>query len=245
MEPIARFGFPGERGELAFFLWGFKSRAVSCNLLASSLFLLSIFRKRRRPAALTPQVSFVPAQLNQNEVTVFRDRIFASRMARQLNSDFASETVGEERQRGGNMSASSNGPQVFISHSSKDTWVARQIADRISACGAGTFLDEADVAYGDDFDDKIIAAADHSIELLVLLTPWALTRPYIWIEIGLFLNERKRIVVVLHGLTAKEISTDERIPAILKRIDLVEINQLDRYFHQLKKRVIEREKADV
>lgn len=143
------------------------------------------------------------------------------------------------------MSASSNSLQVFISHSSKDTWVARQIADRISACGAGTFLDEADVAYGDDFDDKIIAAADHSIELLVLLTPWALNRPYIWIEIGLFLNERKRIVVVLHGLTAKEISTDERIPAILKRIDLVEINQLDGYFNQLKKRVIEREKADV
>jgi hypothetical protein len=33
----------------------------------------------------------------------------------------------------------------------------------------------AGVAYGDDFEDKIIAAADHSIELLVLLTPWALT----------------------------------------------------------------------
>ncbi|MFM9068279.1 MAG: toll/interleukin-1 receptor domain-containing protein [Planctomycetota bacterium] len=128
-------------------------------------------------------------------------------------------------------------PKVFISHSSKDTWVAKQIAWHVSACGANTFLDESDIEYGDDFENKIITAAEHSTELLVLLTPWATTRPYIWVEIGFFLRDRKRIVGVLHGLTTKEISTDERIPALLKRIDIVEINDLDGYFQQLKKRI--------
>ncbi len=135
-------------------------------------------------------------------------------------------------------------PRVFISHSSRDTWVAKQIAGHVSACGAGTFLDESDIEYGDDFESRIIAAADHSTELLVLLTPWATNRPYIWIEIGLFLRDRKRIICVLHGLTAKEISTDERIPALLKRIELVEINELDGYFNQLKKRVAGQENAN-
>lgn len=68
-------------------------------------------------------------------------------------------------------------PRVFISHSSKDTWVAKQIAQHISECGASSFLDEADIDHGDDFEERILHAAHGSQELLVLLTPWATTRP--------------------------------------------------------------------
>lgn len=127
--------------------------------------------------------------------------------------------------------------QVFISHSSRDTWVARQISARIDKCGSSSFLDEADIQYGDNFDQKIIDAAKASSELLVLLTPWATKRPYIWIEIGIFLGDRKRIVGVLHGLEKKDISTDERIPILLKGIDMVDINDLDAYFEQLSSRI--------
>jgi hypothetical protein len=35
---------------------------------------------------------------------------------------------------------------VFVSHSSADTWVAKQIAREIEACGATPFLDEAQVS---------------------------------------------------------------------------------------------------
>jgi hypothetical protein len=47
--------------------------------------------------------------------------------------------------------------QVFISHSSIDTWVAKQIALQIENCGARFFLDEADIHHGDDFEEKIMA----------------------------------------------------------------------------------------
>ncbi len=60
--------------------------------------------------------------------------------------------------------------QVFISHSSVDTWVARQIARAVEERGATYFLDEADMEYGDDFEEKILAAVRASQELLVLLT---------------------------------------------------------------------------
>lgn len=73
---------------------------------------------------------------------------------------------------------------VFISHSAVDTWVARQIAGHIQVSGASTFLDEADVQIGDDFEERIVEAARNCNELLVLLTPWSIQRPYIWMEIG-------------------------------------------------------------
>jgi len=73
---------------------------------------------------------------------------------------------------------------VFISHSGKDTWVAKQIALRVSSCGATPFLDEADVEVGEDFEESILTFLEQAHELLVLLTPWALERPYVWAEIG-------------------------------------------------------------
>lgn len=127
--------------------------------------------------------------------------------------------------------------QVFISHSSVDTWVARQIARSVEERGATYFLDEADMEYGDDFEDKILAAVRASQELLVLLTPWAIKRPYIWLEIGAIWGQGQRIVGVLYGLGVKELMTEEGTPALLKRITLVEINKLDEYFDQLAARV--------
>ena len=126
--------------------------------------------------------------------------------------------------------------KVFISHSSTDLWIARQIAKEIMALGAGTFLDEGDIAHGDDFDAEILKAEEQCDELLVLLTPWSLNRPYIWLEIGYFRRSGKRIVGVLHGLTVTEISGDPRIPNLLKRLDMVDLNGLDTYLAQLRKR---------
>ena len=44
---------------------------------------------------------------------------------------------------------------VFISHAAADLWVARQLSGLIERCGASTFLDEADVEYGDDFEERV------------------------------------------------------------------------------------------
>src|SRR6476660_1151108 len=114
--------------------------------------------------------------------------------------------------------------RVFISHSSRDTWVAKQIAGHIVQAGAEAFLDEADVEHGDDFDQKLVDGANRCTEMLVLLTPWSKDRPYIWIEIGMFRYRGLRIVGVLHGITVDEVSSDSRMPSLLKRLDMIEIN---------------------
>lgn len=135
-------------------------------------------------------------------------------------------------------------PKVFISHSSKDTWVAKQLAAHIRALGAHTFLDESDIEHGDDFEEEILKAEETSTELLVLLTPWALERPYVWLEIGFFRRGGKRIIGVLHGISHKDIATDERIAVLLKKIDLVELNGIDSYFEQLRRRITRQETDD-
>jgi len=126
--------------------------------------------------------------------------------------------------------------QVFVSHSSIDAWVAKQLSRHLEGCGAETFLDVNDIEHGDDFDEAIVNAAERSMELVVLLTPWSKDRHYVWMEIGMFRGARKRVVGLLHGVKPSDIATDERIPVVLKKIDLVNLNDVDSYLAQLKRR---------
>ncbi len=121
--------------------------------------------------------------------------------------------------------------KVFISHSSIDTWVAKQIARYINDFGAATFLDVEDIDHGDDVDEQIRIAAASADELLVFLTPWSKSRPYVLMETGIFWGSRRRIVSVLHGLGLKE------IPEPLQKLNFIDINEIDSYFQRLKKRV--------
>jgi hypothetical protein len=123
---------------------------------------------------------------------------------------------------------------VFISHSGKDTWVARQIAREIVACGATPFLDEAAVDAGSDFEEEILEFLEKAHEMVVLLTPWALDRPYIWAELGAAWGRRIPVVAILHGLAASEIQSMAGLPVLLKKRDMIELNEIHKYFDQLK-----------
>ncbi len=123
--------------------------------------------------------------------------------------------------------------RVFISHASADLWVARQIEAHVRGCGAATFLDALHVEKGDDFEDRIIEAAQGCDELVVLLTPTALQSRYVFMEIGMFLVLRKRVVTVLYGLQPDTLASDPQAPLAIKRLQLVDINDIDAYFAQL------------
>jgi hypothetical protein len=71
---------------------------------------------------------------------------------------------------------------------------------------------------------------------VVLLTPWALKRPYIWLEIGAMWAREKRIVGILHGLTPGDLA-QEGTPGLLRRIDSIDLNSVDGYFAQLRTRI--------
>jgi hypothetical protein len=125
---------------------------------------------------------------------------------------------------------------VFISHSSTDLWVAKQIAARIADCGAVPFLDEAGVDVGADFEEDILTFLEKADELLVLLTPWALERPYVWAEMGAAWGRRIPIVALLHGVAAADLQSQPTIPIFLKRRDLLNLNDIEVYFDQVRRR---------
>jgi len=128
-------------------------------------------------------------------------------------------------------------PRIFISHASTDSWVARQLEAHVRRSGADTFLDCEHIDHGDDFEEKIIEAVGSCSELLVLFTPTARDRKYVWLEIGMFLGARKRIVAALYGVRKEDIAADQLTPVALKRIDSVELNDIDSYLAQVQRRV--------
>ncbi len=71
---------------------------------------------------------------------------------------------------------------------------------------------------------------------MVLLTPWALERPYVWAEIGAAWGRRIPIVALLLGITATELQTRSGIPVLLKKRDLLELNDIGIYLAQLEAR---------
>lgn len=126
---------------------------------------------------------------------------------------------------------------TFISHSSEDTWIAKKLALDCGSAGANTFLDEAQIAVGANFEDDMLAALRNADELVVLITPWALQRPYVWLEIGAAWYKGIPIIVLLLGVSASEIQGKATVLVKLKERNLLPLNNVDRYITELTERV--------
>jgi hypothetical protein len=128
---------------------------------------------------------------------------------------------------------------VFISHAGKDTWIAHRLSQDIQALGAETFLDAVDVETGDEAEARMRDGLDRCSELVVLLTPNSVDRPYVWIEIGVAWIQRKRIIGILYGLTRRELVSREGAPALLQGIQLREltVDDVGKYLKELERRI--------
>jgi hypothetical protein len=126
---------------------------------------------------------------------------------------------------------------VFLSHSGSDMWVAKQIGKAIEELGARPFLDGLNEEVGGDFEETILKFIEKSDELLVLMSPWAMQRPYVWSELGAAWGRRIPIVVLLYGMTAEEFQAKPGVPVFLKKQNLLDINSIDSYFTQLRRRI--------
>jgi hypothetical protein len=59
----------------------------------------------------------------------------------------------------------------------------------------------------------------------------------VWAEIGAAWDKRTPIVGVLYGLTPEELYAQSGVPILVKRRDLVDLNNLDEYLGRLAERV--------
>jgi hypothetical protein len=67
---------------------------------------------------------------------------------------------------------------------------------------------------------------------------------FVWMEAGIFFGDGKRIIWGFYGVTQKQLSKDPWAADIIKESDFIGINDLDRYFEQLRARVAESRKTD-
>lgn len=129
---------------------------------------------------------------------------------------------------------------VFISHSEKDRWIARQIAALIEekgrSYGLRTFLDEKDIVGGESIPESIRDGILECSEFLVLLSRYSIDRPWVLIEIGAAWVLGKHIVAIIDKVTPEE------MPDIISPYKAVDLNNFDEYLEQLLNRVKESKK---
>lgn len=123
--------------------------------------------------------------------------------------------------------------QVFISHATPDKWIAKMLCEKIEATGATTFRDDRDIAGGDDIPDAIRREIKRSKELLVLLTPKSVGRPWVLLEVGAAWgsSKKRRIVPVLYHVDV------DGIPDMLKSKKAFALNDVDAYLAELSHRI--------
>src|SRR3954467_3491743 len=94
----------------------------------------------------------------------------------------------KKRPSSGKTSSSSEenplGYQVFVSHATSDKWIAKTICEKLESIGAVTFRDDRDINGGDDIPDEIRKQIKKSRELVVLITPHSVGRPWVLLEVG-------------------------------------------------------------
>ncbi len=123
---------------------------------------------------------------------------------------------------------------VFISHSTEDRWIAKQMANLIEAKGRRhgikTFLDEKDIEGGQSITEEIKRNLKACNEFVVLLSQDSIKRPWVLIEIGGALLLDKLIVAIIYKLMPNE------MPDVIVQHKAIDLNNFDEYLDQLLKR---------
>jgi len=126
---------------------------------------------------------------------------------------------------------------VFISHSEKDRWIAKQIAvlveEKCRGYNVKTFLYEKDIAGGESIPESIRKNIQECSEFLVLLSRYSIDRPWVLIEIGAAWVLGKRITAIIDKVTPEE------MPDIITPYKAIDLNSFDEYLEQLFNRVKE------
>jgi hypothetical protein len=122
---------------------------------------------------------------------------------------------------------------VFISHSSKDRWVARQISKEIESLGAKTWLDLKDLQGGDVIRTSVKKGINKSKEAVILISANSISSQWVSYEAGIADGQDKRVTPILNNLSADE------GPAPMEGIKAINLNDSDVFLVELAGRIKE------
>lgn len=119
---------------------------------------------------------------------------------------------------------------VFISHSSRDAWIAGIMVEKVTALGAEVWLDVKDLHGGDIVDQEILKGIDSCQEAVVLVSPESAGSQWVIFEIGATWGQHKRVTPVLNNVPYDAI-------APLRIAKAIELKDFDRFLSELGSRV--------
>ncbi len=111
--------------------------------------------------------------------------------------------------------------RVFISHSTKDKWIAVQLDKMIQARGVETFRDDRDIGAGVEIIKEIHAQLMQSQELLVLWSPQAIASKWIDSEVSMAFGMQ------LHVVAIRYLTEPESLPVCIKHTHAPELTEAD------------------
>jgi hypothetical protein len=127
--------------------------------------------------------------------------------------------------------------RVFVSHGGGDGFIVRHVAPEIEQAGAICFLDKGQIKYGDDFRRRIFEELYACNELLILLTPSSINRPWIFAELGVAISRGIRTVAVVYSLDEAELQA-KGIMSLIGTNHYVELDAIGLYYEELRARVV-------
>ncbi len=133
------------------------------------------------------------------------------------------------RTKGRRLYNSKGGYTVFISHSSRDNWIAGVIKEKIEALGIQVWLDEKDLEGGDVLAGKIIDGIDACNEAIVLVSPHSAASQWVAFEIGAVRAQRKRVTPILYAV-------DRTVIDPARDIKSIDLNSFPEFLGQIGKR---------
>jgi hypothetical protein len=127
--------------------------------------------------------------------------------------------------------------RVFISHSSRDKWIAERIAEKIKEAGANYWLDVRDLPGGGNIQEEINRGVRESHELIVLFSPNSADSHWVSFEIGAASARRRYLTPILNNVPYESVQ-------LLQGMKAIDLNDFSQYLSELKNRMKSRRKRN-
>lgn len=127
--------------------------------------------------------------------------------------------------------------RVFFSHGSEDVYIVSDfLAPQVRSTDAEVFVDNGAIHYGDDFRHTVFAELERCDEVLVLLTPSSVRRPWVFAELGAAGLRRLRVVALRYGVSMQKLQQLGILSILGSNLPIV-IDDMNDYVEQLRVRV--------
>ena len=128
--------------------------------------------------------------------------------------------------------------KIFISSSSKDLDLARDLAKRLRKSGLKVVMPEpAETINAEYIKGRLKVVLRTVTEVIVILTKNSVNNQWVMFEIGYATSSGVHVTPIIQGIEQKE------LPEIIKQMDYVKYGDLDQYISKLQQRVEEPSKS--